>query len=106
MVAEGKYVSGATVLPKGAGNAVTDFNMGAEESELVRAAQNVAEARQRIADQLRRISRLGALGCSTTDAELTLVTFLGSLKIVEEHEQHLRELAEHSQSPRERWVGG
>jgi hypothetical protein len=79
--------------------------MGEEESELVLAARHVAEGRQRVADQLRRISRLRAFGRSTTDAELTLDAFLQSLKILEEHERHLWKLAECSQSPRERWVG-
>jgi hypothetical protein len=40
--------------------------MGEEESELSVAARHVAEARQRVANQLRRISRLSVLGCSTT----------------------------------------
>ena len=79
--------------------------MGEEESELSVAARHVAEGRQRVANQLRRISRLRALGRSTTDAELTLDAFLRSLKTLEEHELHLRKLVEQSQSPRERWVG-
>jgi hypothetical protein len=59
--------------------------MGDEETELTIAARHVKHARQKIAQQQVRISRLRALGYPTTDAELTLDVFLGSLKVLQEH---------------------
>jgi hypothetical protein len=63
--------------------------MTVEGEALAVASRYVSEARRIVAQQQQRIAKLRVAGCLTTDAEQTLQVFLGTLKILEEHERIL-----------------
>ena len=57
------------------------------ESDLAMAARHVLEGRRIVARQRERIVRLKSLRCSTQDHEKTLLVFLSTLEILEDHQR-------------------
>jgi hypothetical protein len=62
-----------------------------DESEYAKAVRHVAEARQIVAEQRKRIERLKARGHPVFDHEQTLRVFEGTLAALEDHERLLRD---------------